>query len=133
MPNCSFSMRWTLLAAATVLCSVSCSKPQPSAPTQDFARRHQCAVTAVESQKEAPNRMRLTGCGESEIYVRNCENRGVSYPDPQVSQPITEAEAKHSSPRRSNFNEQGCAWTRAQNTSAPRAGGTQQPKWLSPP
>ncbi len=133
MPNCSFKMRWIPLAAASALCFAGCSKPQPSAPTQDFARRHHCPVTQVEADKEGSVRMRVSGCGQSDVYVQTCENSGASYPESNVSAPITEAEAKHSSPRRTTFIERGCAWTRAQNTGAPPAGSAQQPKWLSNP
>lgn len=118
------------IAAAPYLSS--CSKPEPAAPTKDFAQRHQCPVKAVETDKEASDRMRLSGCGQSEIYVRKCENRPVSVPEPQTSQLITEQEARHTPRYRPTFNESGCAWTRQSDMVAPRA-GTTQPKWLSAP
>jgi len=128
-----FFKRSARLVTATALGLAGCSKPQPNAPSQDFARRHQCAVSAVTSDKEASNRMRITGCGESEIYVRNCENSRPSAPVAEPRQQITEAEVRHASPRATSFSEQGCAWTRQQNASAPRADGAPQPKWLSEP
>lgn len=133
MTNCTFLMRWIPLAAVASLYSVGCSKPEPNAPTKDFARRHHCSENSVESEKEASNRMRVTGCGESEVYVHSCENRGVGLQVSESRQPITEAEAKHNSPRQPPLGEPGCAWTRQQNTATPRANGAQQPKWLSDP
>lgn len=133
MPNRSHSRWMLLLAAITAHGLAGCSKPQPAAPTQDFARRHDCPVGSVEADKEASNRMRVTGCGESEIYVRTCGSRGASFPESDARQPMTEAEGRHSSPRRPAFDGSGCAWSRQQNLSTTRAGGPTQPKWLSEP
>lgn len=131
MPNRPSSTRWLPLATVTVLCLSGCSKRPPNAPTQDFARRHQCPVTTVKSTEEASNRLRVTGCGESEIYVRSCENKPVAFPASEAHQPILEAEAKNSPPL--PLSEQGCAWTRQQAMPAPSASGAQPPKWLSTP
>jgi len=89
-------------------------------------------VKTVETDKEASNRLRISGCGQSELYVRKCENRQASFPERNVSELITEQEAKHTPRNRPTFNETGCAWTRERDTSTPRA-GTTQPKWLSAP
>lgn len=121
------------LAATSVLGSVSCGKPQPSAPTQDFAQRHRCSVGEVEVDKETSNRMRLTGCGKSEVYVRICESGGPPPPPNEVRQPITEAEAKHTSIRRETFSREGCAWTRQQPNGPSRTDGKPQPRWLAEP
>ena len=133
MTHCSHSTRRLSLAAwlfATALVFlVSCSKPQPSAPTQDFARRHNCPIKEVESNKEPSGKMRVTGCDTSEVYVLACANSQAEYPENEVRMPVTEAEAKYNPPRRSAFVQGGCAWTREQRTSA----GSQQPQWLSSP
>lgn len=123
------SRRWWALAP--LLCLAGCNKPQPNAPTQDFARRHQCPVSRVESTKEGADRMRVTGCGESESYVRSCETRGGALPPNDSHQPITEGEA-HSALPHSPQSEQGCAWAR-EHAPAPPAGSGSQPKWLSVP
>ena len=117
--------------AATFLCFVGCNKPQPNAPTQDFAHRHQCPVGRVESVKEGSDHMRVTGCGESEMYVRSCERRDVALPPRESHQPVTEGEARTAQPQQA-FTEPGCAWARQKPVVAP-AGSAAQPKWLSTP
>ena len=119
---------WPALIA-TCLCLAGCNKPQPNAPTQDFARRHQCPVGRVESAKEGSDLMRVTGCGESELYVRSCGNRGAA-PPPTNMQPLTEGEAHLQTPQ-PPAGDQGCAWAR-EKPPAP-AGSAAQPKWLSNP
>jgi hypothetical protein len=80
-----------------------------------------------------PDQMLMTGCGESEVYVRSCGNRDAALPNSEAHQPVTEAEAKFPSAAQPPFNAPGCAWSRKQNTPAPRAGSAPQPKWLSDP
>ncbi|HEY0463657.1 MAG TPA: hypothetical protein VGC79_05585 [Polyangiaceae bacterium] len=76
--------------------------------------------------------MRVTGCGESELYVRRCGNRSGTLPVNESLEPVTEAEARFSQRTQPPFSEPGCAWTREQKTPVP-AGGPPQPKWLSDP
>jgi len=128
-PNSSY--RSWLALATTLLSLTGCSKPKPNAPTQDFARRHQCPATRVETEKVGGDRMRVTGCGESELYVRRCENRGSASPPFDSHQPVTEGEAKSSLPQPLN-SEQGCAWARQQTMPAPPSGSA-PPPWLSSP
>ena len=119
-------------ASVAALGLVACAKPQPSAPVQDFARRHRCPVSLVESLKEGSSRLRVSGCGESDLYVRSCENKAPAAPASPAQKPLSEAEVKFQPPSQPPFMEQGCAWTRP----APRAlppPGTEQPKWLSEP
>ena len=125
-----FSWGWLALVAP-FSCLTGCNKPQPNAPSQDFARRHQCPATRIQSSKEGLDRMRVTGCGESDLYVRSCENRGGASPPFESHQPVTEGEAHNSLPHPPP-SEQGCAWAREQKT-APPAGSASQPKWLSSP
>jgi hypothetical protein len=134
MQQCFFSRgRLVWVWAGTLLCLYGCSKRQPNAPTQDFARRHQCPVSRVESAKEGSDRLRVTGCGDSELYVRGCGNRARAVPATEPRQPITEAEAKFSPAPEAPFSEPGCAWTRQQRTSPTPGGAAPQPKWLSDP
>jgi len=127
-----FSGGWLALAAA-FLCLTACSKPQPNSPTKDFARRHQCPVSSVESTKEAWDRMRVSGCGESELYVQSCSNRGGALPANESRQPLSESEARLGLSARPTNAEQGCAWARQQPSLVSPAGSTPQPKWLSTP
>jgi hypothetical protein len=127
----SFSSRGWIALAATLLCLSGCSKPQPNAPTQDFARRHQCPVKSVRSETEGSDRMRVTGCGESEVYLRTCGNRGAVAPRSEARAPISESEARYSSAHPPSA-QTGCAWSRKQSAPAP-SGGAPQPKWLSDP
>jgi hypothetical protein len=138
MVNRHSSTRWTRLsvviqAAMALFGPAGCSKPQPSAPIQDFARRHHCSVSAVDSDKEGSDRMRVSGCGDSEIYVRMCETGGAPLPQNDARQLITEAEAKHSSARQATGSPGGCAWTRQKSSGLSRSDGKSQPKWLSNP
>jgi hypothetical protein len=119
------------MLTVTILCLVGCSKPKPNAPTQDFANRHRCPVTRVQSSKEGADRMRVTGCGESDYYVRSCENRGAVAPPPEQRQPLSEAEARIAPPN-PPVGGQGCAWEREHKLPAPPAGSASQP-WLSAP
>ncbi|HYQ47217.1 MAG TPA: hypothetical protein VER11_34840 [Polyangiaceae bacterium] len=120
------------LALATALLALAgCNKPQPNAPTQDFSRRHQCPATRVENEKIGSDRMRVSGCGESELYVRRCENRGGASPPIESHQPVTEGEARSSLPH-PPLSEQGCAWARQQTMPAPPSGSA-PPPWLSSP
>lgn len=121
-----------LALAATFSSLTGCNKPQPNAPSQDFARRHQCPVARVTSFKESAEQMRVKGCGESELYVRTCERRGGAPPAPESRQPLTEGEARLA-PRPPPSSEQGCAWAREQKQPAPPAGSVAPPKWLSVP
>jgi len=123
---------WGWLAAAAFSCLTSCSKPKPNAPTQDFARRHQCPVGRVETSKEGTDRMRVSGCEESEVYVRSCANRGGALPPVESHQPVTEGEARRPLPQ-APLSEPGCAWAREQKSPPPPAGSAPQPKWLSTP
>lgn len=75
--------------------------------------------------------MRVTGCGESELYERRCENRGAASPPVESHQPLTESEARMSPPR-SSSNDPGCAWAR-QQTQPPPPAGSVPPPWLSAP
>lgn len=133
MLNSSFASKRLMITI--VLFSAACSKPKPSASAQDFARRHQCPVQTLESDQEASDRLRVTGCGKSEIYVRKCEKSRAAFPATDSRRPVDEAEARatHTEQSRSTLGEEGCAWSRQQNTSAPGAAGSQQPKWLSEP
>ena len=124
-----FTRGW-LAMGTMLLCLAGCSKPQPNAPSQDFARRHQCPVKRVESAKEGSDRMRVTGCGESELYVRSCENRAGAFPVNDTRQPVSESEARLSPPAPPPYGVPGCAWAREQRTPAPPAGSASQPKWL---
>ena len=132
MSNRFFS-RGYLALATTLLCLSACSKPKPNAPTQDFAQRYRCPVKSVSSAKEGSERMRVTGCGESELYVRSCGNRGGAMPANVAHQPLNEADAKSPMPAQAPYNEQGCAWARQQKRPAPPPGGAPPPKWLSEP
>jgi len=76
--------------------------------------------------------MRVSGCGEHELYVRSCENHGGASPPLDSHQPPTEGEAKSSLPH-SPLSEQGCAWARERPMPAPAAGSAAPPKWLSTP
>jgi len=120
-----------LVLAVTLPMTAACSKPQPNAPSQDFAQRHRCPIGSLESIKEGTDRMRVSGCGESELYVRSCENPAGAQPPPRADQPMTEGEARLSQPRPA-YGEPGCAWTREHKSLAP-PGSVAQPKWLSVP
>lgn len=64
---------------------------------------------------EGPDRMRVYGCGKSELFVRRCASR--SSPGPvSESRPVTEVEARAPSPA-AGPTPTGCAWSRA--TDAP--------------
>jgi hypothetical protein len=132
MCNRFFSRGWLVALATTFLCLTGCSKPKPNAPTQDFAQRYRCPVKAVTSAKEGSDRMRVTGCDESEVYVRRCGNRGGALPAVESHQPPTEGET-HSAATPPPFSEQGCAWSRQQKLPDPPPGSPPQPKWLSEP
>jgi len=132
MPNRSLR-RGSLALSAAFLFLSGCNKPQPNAPSQDFARRHQCPIKMVESGKEGSDRMRVTGCGESEMYVRRCESRGGALPANVAHQPLSEADANLPQPSQAPFSEPGCAWARQQTMPPPPAGAAPQPKWLSEP
>jgi hypothetical protein len=123
----------SLAVAAAVLLLAGCNKPQPNAPSQDFARRHQCPVKTVKSGKEGSDRMRVSGCGESELYVRRCENRPGAVPASVAHQPLNEADVKLPPPAQTPLSEQGCAWARQQTMPAPPPGAPPPPKWLSEP
>lgn len=126
-----FFGRSRMVLAASFLCLIGCNKPQPNAPTQDFARRHQCPVKTVKFSKEGADHMRVTGCGESELYVRSCANRAAVLPPSPSPQPMTEGEARlpRTAPPSS---EPGCAWAREQRPPPP-SGSAAQPNWLSVP
>ena len=132
MSNRFFS-RGYLALATTLLCLPACSKPKPNAPTQDFAQRYRCPVKSVSSAKEGSERMRVSGCGESELYVRRCGNRGGAMPPSDAHQPITEQEARVPRTAPPPLSEQGCAWSRQQKLPDPPAGSAPAPKWLSEP
>ena len=132
MRNRFLSRGWLTLAT-TLLCLTGCSKPKPNAPTQDFAQRYRCPVKTVSSAKEGSDRMRVSGCGESALYVRSCGNRGGALPANIAHQAPNEADAKSPLPAQAPYGEQGCAWARQQKMPAPPAGSAPQPKWLSEP
>ncbi|MBN2192110.1 MAG: hypothetical protein JW751_04780 [Polyangiaceae bacterium] len=109
-----------LLLVTSVLLAVACSKPREFAPTGDFARRHGCPASRVETIKERSDRVRVNGCGASEVYVRECENRASLVPPSEPHLPPNEADARHSP---DSFNpapgEVGCAWSREQRSIVP--------------
>jgi hypothetical protein len=134
VPMCNrFFYRGWLVLATAFLCFTGCNKPKPNAPTQDFAQRYRCPVKTVTSAKEGSDQMRVTGCGESELYVRRCGNRGGAMPANEGHQPLNEADAKSPPPAPAAYGEQGCAWSRQQKLPAPPPGSPPQPKWLSDP
>lgn len=105
-----------LLLAALLLAS-ACGKPNASAPTEDFVRRHACPAKSVETIEEGRHRVRVTGCGESDIYVQDCANRSSQGPgEPATPMPLSESEARSS--RTSTFApaEAGCAWSREEKS-----------------
>jgi hypothetical protein len=132
MRNSSFPRGWRAVAA-TAFCLCGCSKPQPNAPTQEFSRRHQCPASAVQTVHEGADRMRLTGCGVAELYVRSCVSPGVASPASEARQPVSEEEARYSSSAQPPSGGPGCAWSRKQNMPASGTGGAPLPKWLSDP
>ena len=133
MRNRFFSRGWLVALATTFSCLTGCNKPKPNAPTQDFAQRHRCPVKSVKSMQEGSDRMRVTGCYESEVYVRRCGNHGGALPPRDSRQPLTEAEARISAPGPLPQSEPGCAWSRELRMPAPATSGAPQPKWLSQP
>ena len=112
--------RGTRLSAARLLATLfvalllalGCSKPRPFAPTDAFASRHACPESRVERIDEGENRVRVTGCGESEVYVRDCENRPSASPAGKERRaPLSENEARFSGAPSAPA-ETGCAWSR---------------------
>ncbi len=100
---------------AAMLLGAGCEKPKPSAPAADFAKRHGCPASRVETLENTSNRMLVTGCGESELYVRRCANRTLAAPpEDKPRQPRSEEEAKFSPATSAPPDSSGCAWSREQ-------------------
>jgi hypothetical protein len=93
--------------------ALGCNQPKPDAPTADFIRRHECSEGKVSTLKEGPERMRVTGCGQTEVYIHECANGSVQPPsrsELSVPPPIAEPRV---TPQPSNIpNQVGCAWSR---------------------
>ncbi len=118
------------LLLVAMLTASACSKPWASAPTEDFVRRHACPASRVETTKEGSDRARVTGCGDSEVYVRDCANRSSSFPGkPEPRAPLTESEARGLGSGNTGPAETGCAWTREQE----RPGADFRPGGRPPP
>jgi hypothetical protein len=104
-----------------LLIAAACSKPRAFAPTDDFARQHDCPASRVHHSEEGQGRVRVSGCGQSEIYVRTCENRAASVP-PAKERPafVTEQDQRLSGDQFAAAPGQvGCAWSREEMPAVP--------------
>lgn len=106
MPVSSSSPLLGVLLCLTVL---GCEQQKPPAYTADFARRHHCPDGDVSTLDEGSGKKRVSGCGESELYVYECASRPpISRPEPRT--PAVEPEPRSVPP--TSEGETGCAWTR---------------------
>ncbi len=104
--------RIVLYPFALLIAASACSKPRAFAPTDDFVRRHGCPAKSVETMKEGSDRVRVSGCGQIEVYVNGCANRSATFPPPTERRPpVSESEARFSSESPSPHGV-GCAWSR---------------------
>ncbi len=99
------------LLVSTALLTPSCAKSTPAPLTADFARRNSCPAGRVETSKEGPDRMRISGCGKSEVLVRDCASRTSPPPGRAESVQAPEAAARSLRADPAVSNDLGCAWS----------------------
>lgn len=100
-----------LVAPLLLALIAACAPSKPPATTSDFVRRHSCPESLVETTEEGPDRIRVSGCGKSEVFGWRCSNVGSAPPMAPKHAPLTESEARFPSGP-SGPNETGCAWSR---------------------
>jgi hypothetical protein len=96
-----------------LVAALGCAKPKPAAPTADFMRRHSCPESKVKTLTEGSDKMRVTGCGSTEVFVYQCVN-GSSHigGEPTVPSPQPDPEPRSSQPSPTTTLGGGCAWSR---------------------
>jgi hypothetical protein len=102
-----------LVLVVSSLVGLGCTKPKkPPATVVDFAKRHHCPEGQVRSQEEGASRARVSGCGQSDVYVYECAGSSThtaTRPDPNEPSPEPEPNIARAT---SVPDQTGCAWTR---------------------